>query len=80
VLTDGDNDWPRGGLQLPELIDKLKAADPSKPVKVVTIGVGRDTNNDALSQISEATGVHSYNADRSFDVSKVLLEAIFSLR
>jgi Ca-activated chloride channel family protein len=80
VLTDGDNDWPRGGLQLQELLDKIKAADPSKPVKVVTIGVGRDTNNDALNQISAATGVRSYSADRSFDISKVLLAAIFSLK
>jgi Ca-activated chloride channel family protein len=78
VVTDGDNDWPAGGLQLQEVLDKIKAADPSKPVKVVTIAIGRDTNNDALSQISSATGVRGYSTDKSFDISKVLLAAIFS--
>ena len=48
-----------GAAETKEAVDKLKAADPSKPVKVVTIGVGRETNNDALSQISEATGRRS---------------------
>jgi Ca-activated chloride channel homolog len=80
VLTDGDDDWPPGSLKLQELLDKIKAADPSKPVKIVTIGIGRDTNNDALTQISAATGVRSYSADRSFDISKVLLGAIFSIK
>jgi Ca-activated chloride channel family protein len=80
VLTDGDDDWPAGGLKLQELMDKIKAADPGKKVKVVTIGIGRDTNNDALNQISELTGVRSYNTDKSFDIGKVLLAAIFSVK
>lgn len=80
VVTDGDNDWPAGGLQLQELIDKIKAADSSKPVKVVTIAVGRDTNNEALNQISQTTGVQSYTAAKSFDIGKVLLEAIFAVK
>jgi Ca-activated chloride channel family protein len=80
VLTDGDDDWPPGGLKLQELLDKLKASDSAKPVKIVTIGIGHDTNNDALTQISAATGVHSYSADRSFDIGKVLLAAIFAVK
>lgn len=80
VLTDGADDDKVSTTKLADLIGKLKGADPSKPVKVVTIALGRDTDSQALSEISRATGTEPESAARSFDISSVLLEAIFDIK
>ncbi|WP_162908058.1 substrate-binding and VWA domain-containing protein [Allorhizocola rhizosphaerae] len=80
VLTDGADDDQLHGLKLGELTDKLKNADPSKKVKVVTIALGRDGNSDALQEVANATGVRSYSSARSHDISKVLISAIFDVK
>ncbi len=79
LLTDGAED-NRSTLKLPELTDKLKNADKTKPVKVITIALGRDTDNQALSDISLATGVRPYTSNRAFDIDKVLIGALFDIR
>lgn len=80
LLTDGADDDQLQGLKLEELVSRLGGADKSKPVKVVTIALGRDTNSDALTAISEATGVRPYSSLRSFDIQKVMLDAIFEVK
>ncbi len=80
VLTDGADDDKVSTTKLADLIGKLKGADPSKPVKVVTIALGRDTDSQALSEISRATGTEPESAARSFDISSVRLEAIFDIK
>jgi len=80
LLTDGADDDQLKGLKLNELTDKLKAADKAKPVKMVTIALGRDTDSDALAAISAATGVRSYTSLRANDVSKILIAAIFDVK
>jgi Ca-activated chloride channel homolog len=80
VLTDGADDDQLRGLKLDELTDKLKNADKSKPVKIVTIALGRDGDSDALTKISAATGARSYSSPRSIDISKILMAAIFDLK
>lgn len=80
VLTDGADDDQLRGLKLAELVDKLKAADASKIVKIVTIALGRETDSQALTDISAATGMRSYASERSFDIGKVLIAAIFEVK
>jgi Ca-activated chloride channel family protein len=80
LLTDGADDDQLRGLQLAELIERLKGADPAKPVKIVTIALGRETDSEALTQVSTTTGVRSYSAARTFDISAVLMSAIFDVR
>ena len=80
LLTDGADDDQLRGLKLNELNDKLRAADKSKPVRVVTIALGRDTDSDALTSISAATGVRSYSSPRQIDISKILIAAIFDVK
>lgn len=79
LLTDGADD-NRSTLKLPELVEKLKTSDPAKPVKVVTIALGRQTDNQALTEISTATGVRPYSSERAFDIDKVLIGALFDVR
>ena len=80
LLTDGADDDQLRGLKLEELNDKLRNADKSKPVKVVTIALGRDTDSDKLATISAATGVRSYSSPRAIDISKILIAAIFDVK
>lgn len=79
VLTDGADNNLRG-LSLDQLVANLKNADKSKPVKVVTIALGRDTSPEELAQISAATGVRAYSSERSHDISEVLISAIFDVK
>jgi len=64
VLTDGTDQDPRPhALTLPTLLQQLQAAyDPRRPVNVVTIGYGPDTDFAAMQKISAATGGESFQA------------------
>jgi Ca-activated chloride channel family protein len=80
LLTDGADDDQLRGLKLEELNDKLRNADKSKPVKVVTIALGRDTDSEKLATISAATGTRSYSSPRAIDITKILIAAIFDVK
>ena len=80
LLTDGADDNNLPGLKLEELNDKLRNADKAKPVKVVTIALGRDTDSEMLATISATTGVRSYSSPRAIDISKILIAAIFDVK
>jgi Ca-activated chloride channel family protein len=80
VLTDGaDDNNVSGGLSLDQLTSKLAAAsgDADKLVPLVTIGLGTDTDSSILRKISTATKAPSYSSPTSFDISQVLLTALF---
>ncbi len=80
LLTDGSAADNGGPLNLAELVSDLKStcgADDN-PVSVVTIGLGGDANSDVLRQISAATKAPSYSSPTSFDISQVVLTALFS--
>ncbi|MBV1853051.1 substrate-binding and VWA domain-containing protein [Catellatospora sp. NEAU-YM18] len=77
LLSDGADDDQLQGLKLDELTAKIKGADQSRPVKVVTIALGKPQNSAALAKISAATGVNTYSSERSYDIGKVLMSAIF---
>ena len=81
LLTDGaDDNNVSGGLSLQQLLDNLKGTCGSaeKPVQVITIGLGIDSDSDVLRQISSATNATTFSSPTSFDISQVLLAALFS--
>ncbi|KGN31687.1 von Willebrand factor A [Knoellia sinensis KCTC 19936] len=78
IITDGKNDDPGGGLNLEQLLAQLKKGhDPTKPVRIVTIGMG-EADTKALSQISQATGGSSYTANTSDDLLTVFVQALLA--
>ena len=75
VLTDGENDDP-AGIGLGQLLTTLKAeADPARPVLVIGIAYGPDSDQGALVAISAITGGTAYTAENPADVQRVFLDA-----
>jgi Ca-activated chloride channel family protein len=79
LMTDGRNDDPGGGLTLDQLKAKLaqSGSDPNRKVPVITVGYGEDADFAILQELSRITGAPSYTSKTSFDISQVLLTAIF---
>ncbi|MDZ8201478.1 VWA domain-containing protein [Microbacterium sp. SSW1-59] len=74
--TDGLNEDDQG-LDLPELLVELeKLRDPSRPVAVIAIGYGPDTDQAALEQIAAATDGAAYQALEPTDIGTVLVDAV----
>lgn len=74
--TDGVNE-DDDGLDLPGLLAELeKLRDPSKPVAVIAIGYGPDTDQSALEQIAAATDGAAYQALQPTDIGTVLIDAV----
>jgi Ca-activated chloride channel homolog len=81
LLTDGaDDNNVVGGLTLDALIASLTAncGKADKPVKVITVGLGTSTNSEVLRSISAATKAPTFSSPNTFDVSQVVLSAIFN--
>ena len=77
VITDGKNDNPAGGLTLPQLLSQLKSLqNPDKPVEVILIGFGPDTDLSAMGQIANATDGGVYTATQPQDLGTVLVDAL----
>ena len=76
IMTDGSNDNPAGGLNLQQLISRLRSAyNPDKPVKIVAIGIGKQADTRALAELASATDGLSYRALTPQDVTNVFLDA-----
>lgn len=76
VLTDGKNDDPEGGLNLQQLLKKLRGSyDPKKPVKIVAISMGPDTDPAALKQIASSTDGLDYVAKDPRQITSVFIDA-----
>lgn len=76
VLTDGQNDNPKGGLNLDQLIAKLKASHNSdKPVQIVTISLSTQTDPAALKKISQTTGGLFYQVGAPDQFTSVFIDA-----
>ena len=74
--TDGFNEDDEG-LDLPGLLAELeKLRDPAKPVAVIAIGYGPDTDQAALEQIAAATDGAAYQALKPTDIGTVLIDAV----
>lgn len=76
VITDGRNE-DENGISLDDLLATLnQQADAKKPVPVILIGFGPDTDLDAMSRIAKATGGAAYSATRPEDLGNVLVDAL----
>lgn len=76
VLTDGANDDPGGGLDLPTLLKRLRGLyQQDKPVKIVTVAMGTKADPQALKQIATTTDGLSYVAKDPRDVTSVFVDA-----
>jgi hypothetical protein len=76
IITDG-KDEDDGSIGLDPLAAKLKAeVDPTRPVKVIGIGLGPDADLAALKKIAEATGGSAYSALDPKDLQTVLFDAL----
>jgi Ca-activated chloride channel homolog len=76
LITDGRNE-DDNGIDLPTLLSNLKAIeDPAKPVPVILIGFGPDTDSATMTQIAQSTGGAAYSAAVPEDLGKVLVDAL----
>ncbi len=81
LLTDGRNEDDRVGIDLPTLLQTLRAEfDPAQPVSIITIGMGPDADIATLQQISELTGGKAYQALDPKDIQTVFLDAMVERR
>ena len=80
LMTDGQNDY-QGGHTLTELLAALRsAADPSRPIRIITIGIGPAVDADALGQIASATAGRYYQVRNATDITGVFLDAVSQRR
>ena len=78
VLTDGMNHDP-GSISLDNLLTMLKdEQDPDNPVRIITVGISKDADEDVLKQIAEATGGSSHIARTPEDIQDVFVKALTS--
>jgi hypothetical protein len=78
LFTDGANEDP-GSISLPELIDRLRdLADPSRPVRIIAIGISADADAGALRRIARTTGGDAYVAEDPADMPTVFRQALGS--
>jgi hypothetical protein len=77
LMTDGKNGDTNSTRTLGQLLAQLKSlADPRRPVRVITIGIGSGTDATALGKIASATGGKFYLVQDASDISGVFLDAI----
>ena len=76
LLTDGANEDPHG-LALSELLDRLRAEqDPSRPVPVISVAYGPDSDAASLRAISDVTSGATFVSADPRRIRSVLLDAI----
>ncbi|MCP2372257.1 Mg-chelatase subunit ChlD [Agromyces terreus] len=76
LLTDGRNE-DENGISREALLEQLTAiAESDRPVPVVLVGIGPDTDLESMRLIAEATGGAAYSAQRPEDLKTVLTDAL----
>ena len=76
ILSDGMND-DANGISLDALLATLATEqDPAKPVPVVAIAFGPDSDVAAMTEIGRATGGATYVAQDPRDVGEIFLDAV----
>lgn len=76
LLTDGTDDDPTGISQQDLLTTLAAEADDARPVQVVAVGIGPDTDLTALRSIVEVTGGATYAATVPDDLRTILFDAV----
>jgi Ca-activated chloride channel family protein len=78
VLTDGKND-AQGGLELPDLITRIRSIAGGRQIRVITIAYGPDADAKSLAEIASATKGASYVAATPQDIPKIYSAALSNL-
>jgi Ca-activated chloride channel homolog len=81
LLTDGaDDNNVAVTLSLDKLVSNLGSTcgSSTKPVPIITVGLGVDSDSTVLRQISGATKAPTFSSPTSFDISQVVLTALFT--
>lgn len=75
VFTDGANSKP--GMSLETLkLELERATDPTRPVRVVLLGVGPDVRQQELAEIAAATGGRSFVVTDPEQIGDIFLQAL----
>ncbi|MFF0344553.1 substrate-binding and VWA domain-containing protein [Kribbella sp. NPDC004875] len=78
LFTDGKNDDP-GSPTLQQAVQTLQGLqDPSRPVRIIALGMGPEANADELSTLAQATGGQAYVARNPSDLKNVFIDALQS--
>jgi Mg-chelatase subunit ChlD len=78
LLTDGANDDP-GSITLQQLTHQLqKLRDPSRPTRIVTVGISQDADMPALRAIAAASGGEAFQAVDPADIAGVFARALLA--
>ncbi|MZD06113.1 solute-binding protein [Streptomyces sp. SID5785] len=76
VVTDGVNE-DAGSISRSGLISRLEElSDPERPVPLIAIAVGPDTDKQEIEQIAAATGGSGHQVSDPADIQQVILNAI----
>jgi Ca-activated chloride channel family protein len=76
LVTDGRNEDTTEGVDLPTLLETLRAEqDPAAPVQITTIAYGADADTAALARIAEETGGLAYVSPNPAQIGQVLVAA-----
>ena len=76
IMSDGMND-DAGSIDLSTLLSTLAAEqDPTRPVPVISIAFGPDSDVQALNQISKATGGAAYESRDPRQIGEIFLDAV----
>ncbi|WP_420032523.1 substrate-binding and VWA domain-containing protein [Streptomyces sp. cg28] len=76
VVTDGVNEDP-GSISRSNLVQQLQSlTDVERPVPLIAIAVGPNTDKDEIEQIAEATGGSGHQVRDPADIQQVILKAI----
>ena len=78
LMTDGVNE-DRSGISQQQLLAALKEEqDPKRPVRVILVGIGDQTDAKALATIAKTAGGASYVAKDPQDITTVFIEALMA--
>ena len=78
LMTDGANEDP-GSIELDELLSTLRAeSDPSKPVRVIAIGISKDADMKSLEKIADATNGQAFSARDPRQILQVMAQALLA--
>lgn len=76
LFTDGKNDDP-GSPTLDQAVQTLEGLrDPARPVRIIALGMGPDTDSAELTRLAQATGGRSYVARNPNDLKSVFIAAV----
>jgi hypothetical protein len=79
VFVDGRNSRP-GGMDLDRLqVELEKLADPTKPIRVVLLGIGPDIDLEELNAIAKTTGGKAFQVTEPERISEIFLQALLRI-